>query len=209
MMQLAIRHDVLMFNSTELRQLRGQGPDHWVLTAQGFVDKPVNYESLPAVARTAIMTEVTRHIPGLLYAVPFRAVGRCATFAMLPEPSPSRAYIDPPVPFFVGGTLPADIQRDYAVGVNRFLKFNNPASLEGEALMSLVERIARLGAVTKEEMVYFLVQIGALTTGSWRFIRENAMLVEIEETIMRGGGRLVNPARAQALAYDMLIKRLL
>ena len=210
-MDLQLRPDCQIFNSTEYRALLGQGINNWVLTAKGIADVPVDYELLPPVIRTVIMTEVTEHIPDLLYALPYRAVGRCVTFAMLPTPpvaprirSTPLALADPPVPFLVG-VLPPTVQKEYAIGVNRFLKFDNPESIQGPALDRLVEKIARLGVVSRDEMVYFIIQVRALTTGAWRFIKENAVLVEIEETILRQRGTLVNPARAQALAYQLIV----
>ena len=201
--------DDVKFTCRDLGRLKEQGVSQWVLTQEGFgwQDAPFDIETLPVLAKTALLADVVQHLPALSYAVPYRRMGRCLLFAILPEPAKVDSFhlVDPPIPFFVMGTIPPAIQAIHSQNVRGFLQSGQRYWIEGESLLELVQAIGKLGTITRNEMAYFLINMQALSTGAWRFVRENAKLVEIEEALM-AVGRTVNPARAQAAAYAYLVE---
>lgn len=196
-------------------------------------DQPLTWSALPGIIRSNLITDVVEAVQQpLQYLVPLRHLGRVVTFALLPAdpetPDPIRVEIaqparrpeidrqgiewgwgvdtDPPVPFLTLGLASAEAQQMHGHLVRQILSAlpATPASVDPETLIGLLQAIARTGAATVSEVLYYLTQLRALATGSWRYLAENQGLLAVEQLVRQSV--TPNPARAQQLAYAHLVE---
>lgn len=197
-----------LFALADIGIITSVGPLTWAQRkgAVQWADQPINWAALPGIIRSNIITDVAEAAQRpLQYLVPFRHLGRVVTVAMLPadpdplepirvnvtrartEPAARRQLIlrDPPVPFLTLGLTSPDIQAAHGRLVRRILADlpNAGSAVTEETLVELLQAIARTGAATVSEILYYLTQLRALVSGAWQHLPENYGLLAVEHLV--------------------------
>ncbi|GAB4446056.1 MAG: hypothetical protein Kow0031_28650 [Anaerolineae bacterium] len=214
-----------LFAFADIEIITSVGPLTWAQRkgAVQWQDQPIDWEALPGIIRSNIVTDVAEaaQLP-LQYMVPFRHLGRVVTFALLPadrqpirvddataRPAPRATpviYRDPPVPFLTLGLSSPETQAAHGRLVRTVLQDlpNAGSAISTEVVVGLLQAIARTGTATVSEILYFLTQLRALVSGSWRHLPENQGLLAVEHLVRQA----VNPSPvlAQQVAHAHLVE---
>lgn len=194
-----------LFEPQDIGSIRANGLVTWAMAENVIqADSWFDWRTFPMVIRQAMVNDLATGLGiDFSYLLPFRRIGRVAIFAILPAPIetirisrrvpprrsqansdlPSRPHLlDPPVPAFVLGLAPKEVQTLYHQTLASFLRRDDPAPLRTQ-VGRVVELMARARVITKPEMFYFLSAVQSLVNGSWRQLTEYAGMFDLMAVI--------------------------